>query len=71
VQDKIKQMTWLDLYSFLNERANNINAVGTFEWNKPVMVFDNATGELFNCETYYSDSEEDGLVLIINHSKDN
>ncbi len=64
-------MTWLDLYSFLIERANNINAVGNFEWNKPVKIFDNATGELFNCDTYYLQSENDGLVLIINHSKEN
>lgn len=64
-------MTWLDLYTFLNERANNINAVGTFEWNKRVKVFDNATGELLDCDTYYSQSENDGLVLIINHSKEN
>lgn len=64
-------MDWLDLYNFLHERANNINAVGTFDWNKPVRVFDNSTGELFDCDTYYSQSENDGLVLIINHSKEN
>lgn len=64
-------MTWLDLYSFLIERANNINAVGTFDWNKPVKVFDNMTGELFDSDTYYSQHENDGLVLIINHSKEN
>ena len=63
-------MTWLDLYSFLVERANNINAVGTFDWNKQVKIFDNTTGELFDCDTYYLQSENDGLVLIINHSKD-
>jgi len=64
-------MNWLDLYNFLHERANNVNAVGTFDWNKRVKVFDNATGELCDCDTYYSQSENDGLVLIINHSKDN
>ena len=64
-------MDWLDLYNFLHERANNVNAVGTFDWNKQVKVLDNATGELFNCDTYYSHNEDDGLVLIINHSKEN
>ena len=65
----MKQMTWLDLYHFLFERANNINAVGTFDWNKQVQVFDNSTGELFDTDTYYLDSN---LVLIINHPiKDN
>ena len=64
----MKQMTWLDLYNFFFERANNINAIGTFDWNKPVQVFDNATGELFDTDTYYLNSD---LVFIINHSKDN
>lgn len=64
-------MTWLELYSFLNERANNVNAVGTFEWNKSLKVLDNATGELFDCDTYYSQYKDDGLVLIINHTKEN
>ena len=67
----MQNMTWLDLYNFLHERANNVNAVGTFDWNKPVQVLDNATGELFNCDTYYSQHKDDGLVLIINHNKDN
>lgn len=67
----MQNMTWLDLYTFLNERANNVNAVGTFEWNKRVKVFDNSTGELFDCDTYYSHNEDDRLVLIINHSKEN
>lgn len=65
------KMTWLDLYSFLVERANNINAVGTFDWNKPVKIFDNATGELLDCDTYYSQYEDDGFVLITNHNKGN
>lgn len=64
----MKQMTWLDLYHFLFERANNIHAVGTFDWNRPVQVFDNATGELFDTDTYYLNGD---LVFIINHSKDN
>jgi hypothetical protein len=66
----MNKLTWLDLYNFLVERANNINAVGTFDWNQKVQIFDNATGELFNCDTYYLDDENNGLVLIINHSKE-
>lgn len=64
-------MTWLDLYSFLNERANNINSIGTFNWSKQVKVFDNATGELFDCDTYYSHFNDEGLVLIINSDHNN
>jgi hypothetical protein len=64
-------MNWLDLYNFLHERANNINTVGTFEWSKPVKVFDNATGELFHCDTYYlQEDTTGGLVLMINHNKE-
>lgn len=65
----MNKITWLDLYNFLYDRANNLNAVGTFDWNRPIKVFDNATGELFDTDTYYLDSN---LVLIINHPiKDN
>lgn len=63
-------MTWLELYSYLNDRANNVKAVGTFDWSKDVRVFDNATGELFNCDTYYLHNNDEGLVLMFNHSKE-
>lgn len=64
----MNKMTWLDLYNFLNERANNVKAVGTFDWNKPVLVHDANTGDEFSCDTYYiSDNrEDDRLVLITN-----
>lgn len=67
----MNKMTWLDLYNFLSERANNINAVGIFDWNKPVLIHDADTGDEFSCDTYYvSDSRgEDRLVLIINIEK--
>lgn len=70
MKEEKSKMNWLDLYTFLHERANNINAFGTFEWNKPVRVFDNATGELFHCDTYYLQEDTNGLVLIINRSKE-
>ena len=64
----MNKMTWLDLYNFLNERANNVKAVGTFDWNKPVLVHDANTGDEFSCDTYYiSDNRgDDRLVLITN-----
>jgi hypothetical protein len=67
----MNKMTWLDLYTFLHERANNIKAVGTFEWNTPVLIHDADTGDEFTCDTYYvSDSrEKDRLVLITNIEK--
>lgn len=64
----MNKMTWLDLFNFLHERANNIHAIGTFDWNKPVLVHDADTGDEFSCDTYYvSDSRgEEHLVLITN-----
>lgn len=65
---KMNNMTWLDLYNFLYERANNINAFGTFHWDKPVLVHDANTGDEFRCDTYYvtDDKGDDRLVLITN-----
>lgn len=34
------KMTWLDLYNFLYERANDINNPGSFPWQENVQVFD-------------------------------
>ena len=33
-------MKWLDLYTFLHERANDINNLGSFPWQETVQVFD-------------------------------
>jgi len=64
----MKQMTWLDLYNYLSERANNINAVGTFDWDKPVLIHDANTGDEFSCDTYYvtDNRGSDRFVLITN-----
>lgn len=64
----MSNMTWLELYNFLHERANNIKAVGTFDWNKPVLVHDANTGDEFTCDTYYVNDNrgDDRLVLITN-----
>ncbi|NBO17511.1 MAG: hypothetical protein EBV07_01305, partial [Proteobacteria bacterium] len=68
---KMNKLTWLDLYNFLVERANNVNAVGTFDWNRPVLIHDADTGDEFSCDTYYvtDDCGEDRLVLITNIEK--
>jgi hypothetical protein len=67
----MNKLTWLDLYNFLYERANNVNAVGTFNWNEPVLVHDANTGDEFPCDTYYiSDNRgENRIVLITNIEK--
>lgn len=66
----MNKMTWLDLYTFLHNKANNINGVGTFDWNTPVSVYDGATGDEFDCDTYYlTDKDKERLVLMFNIEK--
>jgi len=42
------KMTWLDLYNYLNNQANNIKNIGHFPWQEEVKVFD------FETLGYYS-----------------
>jgi hypothetical protein len=42
-----KNMTWLQLYNFLYERANDINNPGSFPWQENVQVFDFETLEYY------------------------
>lgn len=58
------KITWLELYNFLHERANNIHAAGTFDWSSPVVIYDAELGEKYYCDTYYiDDGDKGGLVL--------
>jgi hypothetical protein len=43
-------MTWLDLYNFLYERANDINNLGSFPWQENVQVFDFETLEYYSTD---------------------
>ena len=40
-------MTWLDLYNFLYERANDVKNPGNFPWQEEVSVFDFETLEYY------------------------
>lgn len=64
----MSNMTWLDLYKFLHDQANNLVNIGTFPWNDPINIHDAETGDEFNCDTYYiSDNRgDDRVVLMIN-----
>ena len=33
-------MKWIDLFQFLNERANDLENLGKFPWQEDVSVFD-------------------------------
>jgi hypothetical protein len=41
-------MKWIDLFQYLNERANDFKNLGQFPWQEEVQVFD------FNTLEYYS-----------------
>jgi hypothetical protein len=43
-------MTWLQLYNFLYERANDINSGGSFPWQQQVEVFDFETLEYYSTD---------------------
>ena len=64
----MSNMTWLDLYNFLHDQANNSKNFGKSPWNESVSIHDAKTGDEFNCETYYiSDNRgDDRIVLMIN-----
>jgi hypothetical protein len=61
-------LKWIDLFKFLNEKANDVRNVGTFDWQAPVVIYDANTGDESYCDTYYltGDNSEDRFVLMSN-----
>lgn len=43
-------MKWIDLFQFLNQKANDIKNLGTFDWQKQVTVYDDHFGGLYDAE---------------------
>lgn len=43
-------MTWLDLYNFLYQRANDVKNLGKFDWQAAVQVYDNQHGGLYHAD---------------------
>jgi hypothetical protein len=62
-------MTWLDLYNFLYERANDINNPGSFPWQENVQVFDFETLEYY--PTDFIQMPDNKISLSIDTSKAN
>lgn len=46
----MNNMTWLDLYNFLNDQANNTKNIGNFPWQEDVKAFDFDTLTYFNID---------------------
>lgn len=44
-------MTWLDLFQFLNERANDFQNLGKFNWQQEISVFNNHQLDSCSSET--------------------
>lgn len=53
----MNKMTWLDLYNYLHTQAHDLNNLGKFDWNSPVMVHDADTGIEYHCDTYIFDHQ--------------
>jgi hypothetical protein len=62
-------MTWLDLYNFLYERANDINNPGSFPWQENVQVFDFETLEYY--PTDFIQMPDNKISLSIDTSNTN
>lgn len=43
-------MTWLDLYNYLNKKANSIKNLGDFPWQEEVEIFDFGTLEYYTTD---------------------
>ena len=61
-------MTWLDLYNFLHNKANNIKELDSDSWGKTVFVHNAETGEEVSCDVWSitDDNNKPRLVLAIN-----
>ena len=62
-------MTWLQLYNFLYERANDINNPGNFPWQENVQVFDFETLEYY--PTDFIQMPDNKISLSIDTSNTN
>ena len=65
----MNKMTWLDLYNFLYERANDINSGGSFPWQQTVEVFDFETLEYY--PTDFIQMPDNKISLSIDTSNTN
>jgi len=65
----MSNMTWLQLYNFLYERANDINNPGSFPWQENVQVFDFETLEYY--PTDFIQMPDNKISLSIDTSNTN
>ncbi len=63
----MNNITWIDLYQFLCERANDMKNLGSFDWSAPVIVYDTENGDEFDCSMMYLDNR---FSIMINLAKE-
>ena len=61
-------MTWLQLYNFLHQKANDIYNPDPNFWNQQAMIHNMETGDEYTCDTWFiSDrNKQERCVLMIN-----
>ena len=47
---EMTSMKWIDLFQFLNERANDFKNLGSFPWQDKVQVFDFETLKYYDAD---------------------
>jgi hypothetical protein len=64
-------MTWLDLYNFLHQKANDVSNLDSELWNATVMVHNVETDDEYPCDVWKI-SDNNGRwrqVIVINYEE--
>jgi hypothetical protein len=67
----MNKMTWLDLYNYLYQQANNIQNFGNFNWDEPVIYHDVFTGDEYHCDTFMISTQNNKEKLVLMTSPNN
>lgn len=63
-------MTWLDLYNFLHQKANDVSNLDSELWNATVMVHNVETDDEYPCDVWkISDNGRWRQVIVINNEE--
>jgi hypothetical protein len=65
------KITWLELYNFLYERANDIKNLGSFDWSEPVTIESLNSGNKFFCTKGYIKDKKFNLLTVIGNENEN
>lgn len=59
-------MTWLELYNFLHEKANDITNLDSDMWQSTVLMHNIETGDEYPCDTWMiTDDNDTGTRLVL------